>query len=137
MSRLSPRVEAVGFAILSGLISFFYNVVMIVVPLRMSDHGLPYAVVGGAMSAVSIGLIVVKLAIGHLSDLFGSRRFILTALLGLAIAAAGLGTVENLWGYILLWRSWGCSAVSSRRSAALMSLIWLTRAAMVGSTAPF
>ncbi len=101
MSRLSPRVEAVGFAILSGLISFFYNVVMIVVPLRMSDHGLPYAVVGGAMSAVSIGLIVVKLAIGHLSDLFGSRRFILTALLGLAIAAAGLGTVENLWGYIL------------------------------------
>lgn len=101
MSRLSPHVEAVGFAILSGLISFFYNVVMIVVPLRMSDHGLPYAVVGGAMSAVSIGLIVVKLAIGHLSDLFGSRRFILTSLLGLAIAAAGLGTVENLLGYIL------------------------------------
>lgn len=99
--RRSAPMNAAGFAILTGLISFFYNVVMIVVPLRMSDHGLPCAVAGGAMSAVAIGLILVKLLIGRLCDQFGPRRFILAALLGLAVSAAGLGTAEGLWGYTL------------------------------------
>ena len=56
--------EFVCFTIISGVISFCYNVVMIVVPLRMTDHGMNYAMVGTAMSAVAVGLMIIKLLIG-------------------------------------------------------------------------
>ena len=64
--------EFIGFTLISGLISFGYNVVMTVIPLRMSDHGQSYGRIGSAMSAVAIGLMVIKLVIGHLSDILGT-----------------------------------------------------------------
>lgn len=75
----------------SGLISFGFNVVMIVIPLRMTDHGLSYSRIGGAMSAVAVGLMAVKLIIGYLSDIQGAKKFILASFLGFAggVHAAG------------------------------------------------
>ena len=60
MQGRSINREFIGFTLISGLISFGYNVVMTVIPLRMTDHGLSYGKIGSAMSAVAIGLMVIK-----------------------------------------------------------------------------
>ena len=69
---------------------------MIVVPLRMTDHGMNYAMVGTAMSAVAVGLMIIKLLIGHLSDRLGTRRFILTSLAGLCVVSFFLARANNM-----------------------------------------
>lgn len=58
--------EFLVFTLVSALISFGYNVVLTVIPLRMADRGLGYGEIGGVMSAVAVGLMVIKLAVGHL-----------------------------------------------------------------------
>ena len=94
--------EFVCFTIISGVISFCYNVVMIVVPLRMTDHGMNYAMVGTAMSAVAVGLMIIKLLIGHLSDRLGTRRFILTSLAGLCVVSFFLARANNIFQFGIL-----------------------------------
>lgn len=100
-------LEFTAFTMISGLISFSYNVVMTVIPLRMADRGLGYDRIGGAMSAVAVGLLVVKLVIGHLSDRLGTKRFILTALLGLAVVSVLLGRADDLASYAVLMAALG------------------------------
>ena len=75
MKEHKANREFIGFTLISGLISFGYNVVMTVIPLRMVDHGLSYSKIGSAMSAVAIGLMVIKLLIGHLSDMLGTKNY--------------------------------------------------------------
>lgn len=99
--------EFVGFTIISGMISFCFNVVMIVIPLRMVDHGLSYSMIGGAMSAVAIGLMVIKLLIGHLSDILGTKKFILISLGGLTVVSLFLGKVSELWEFSVLMAALG------------------------------
>ena len=100
-------LEFTAFTMISGLISFSYNVVMTVIPLRMADRGLGYDRIGGAMSAVAVGLLVVKLVFGHLSDRLGTKRFILTALLGLAVVSVLLGRADDLASYAVLMAALG------------------------------
>ena len=97
MKEHKANREFIGFTLISGLISFGYNVVMTVIPLRMVDHGLSYSKIGSAMSAVAIGLMVIKLLIGHLSDMLGTKNFILTALAGLGILCNGNGKQRRIW----------------------------------------
>lgn len=99
--------EFIGFTLISGLISFGYNVVMTVIPLRMSDHGLSYGKIGSAMSAVAIGLMVIKLVIGHLSDILGTKKFILSSLAGLAVVSALLARADELAAFTILMASLG------------------------------
>lgn len=99
--------EFIGFTIVSGLISFGYNAVMIIIPLRMADHGLSYGKIGSALSAVAIGLLVIKLIIGHLSDVVGTKKFILSSLIGLGIVSALLARADSLWIYTLLLAALG------------------------------
>ena len=75
---------------------------MIVVPLRMTDHGMNYAMVGTAMSAVAVGLMIIKLLIGHLSDRLGTRRFILTSLAGLCVVSLFLARANNIFQFGIL-----------------------------------
>lgn len=91
--------EFIGFTLISGLISFGYNVVMTVIPLRMSDHGQSYGRIGSAMSAVAIGLMVIKLVIGHLSDILGTKKFILSSLAGLAVVSCASGKGGRACGF--------------------------------------
>lgn len=100
-------LEFAAFTLISGLISFSYNVVMTVIPLRMADRGLGYDRIGGAMSAVAVGLLAVKLVIGHLSDRLGTKRFILTALLGLSVVSVLLGRADDLASYAVLMAALG------------------------------
>ena len=72
---------------------------MTVIPLRMVDHGLSYSKIGRAMSAVAIGLMVIKLLIGHLSDMLGTKNFILTALAGLGIVCVLLAKADRLLAF--------------------------------------
>ena len=95
------------FFFVSALISFGYNVVMTVIPLRMADRGLGYGEIGGVMSAVAVGLMVIKLAVGHLSDLFGTKRFILTSLLGLSAVCALLAQADSLAAFAVLMAALG------------------------------
>lgn len=88
--------EFIGFTIVSGMMSFSYNVVMIVIPLRMADRGLSYGEIGGVMSTLAIGLLVIKLVIGHLSDRLGTKRFMLVSLLGLGVVVALLANAESM-----------------------------------------
>lgn len=99
--------EFIGFTLISGLISFGYNVVMTVIPLRMVDHGLSYSKIGSAMSAVAIGLMVIKLLIGHLSDMLGTKNFILTALAGLGIVCVLLAKAHRLLAFTVLMAALG------------------------------
>ena len=99
--------EFLVFTLVSALISFGYNVVMTVIPLRMADRGLGYGEIGGVMSAVAVGLMVIKLAVGHLSDLFGTKRFILTSLLGLSAVCALLAQADSLAAFAVLMAALG------------------------------
>lgn len=99
--------EFIGFTLISGLISFGYNVVMTVIPLRMSDHGQSYGRIGSAMSAVAIGLMVIKLVIGHLSDILGTKKFILSSLAGLAVVSALLARADELAAFTILMAALG------------------------------
>lgn len=101
------NTEFVAFTIISGLISFSFNVVMIVIPLRMTDHGLSYSMIGGAMSAVAIGLLVIKLVIGHLSDILGTKKFILIALGGLGLVSLLLAKASGLLAFTVLMAALG------------------------------
>ena len=99
--------EFLVFTLVSALISFGYNVVMTVIPLRMADRGLGYGEIGGVMSAVAVGLMVIKLAVGHLSDLFGTKRIILTSLLGLSAVCALLAQADSLAAFAVLMAALG------------------------------
>lgn len=99
--------EFIGFTLVSGLISFGYNVVMTVIPLRMTDHGLSYGKIGSAMSAVAIGLMVIKLIIGHLSDILGTKKFILSSLAGLAVVSVLLARADEIVAFTVLMAALG------------------------------
>ena len=99
--------EFIGFTLVSGLISFGYNVVMTVIPLRMTDHGLSYGKIGSAMSAVAIGLMVIKLIIGHLSDILGTKKFILSSLAGLAVVSVLLARADEIAAFTVLMAALG------------------------------
>lgn len=99
--------EFIGFTLISGLISFGYNVVMTVIPLRMTDHGLSYSKIGGAMSAVAVGLMVIKLLIGHLSDYLGTKRFIIASLVGLGGVCVLLAKADRLLAFTVLMAALG------------------------------
>ncbi len=99
--------EFIGFTLISGLISFGYNVVMTVIPLRMTDHGLGYGMIGGAMSAVAIGLMVIKLMIGHLSDILGTKKFIISSLVGLGAVSLLLARADELLAFTVLMAALG------------------------------
>lgn len=99
--------EFISFTLISGLISFGYNVVMTVIPLRMVDHGLSYSKIGSAMSAVAIGLMVIKLMIGHLSDLLGTKKFILCSLAGLGAVCILLAKADKLLTFTVLMAALG------------------------------
>lgn len=99
--------EFIGFTLVSGLISFGYNVVMTVIPLRMTDHGLSYGKIGSAMSAVAIGLMVIKLIIGHLSDILGTKKFILSSLAGLAVVSVLLAKADEIVAFTVLMAALG------------------------------
>ena len=107
MKEHKANREFIGFTLISGLISFGYNVVMTVIPLRMVDHGLSYSKIGSAMSAVAIGLMVIKLLIGHLSDMLGTKNFILTALAGLGIVCVLLAKADRLLTFTVLMAALG------------------------------
>lgn len=107
MKEHKANREFIGFTLISGLISFGYNVVMTVIPLRMVDHGLSYSKIGSAMSAVAIGLMVIKLLIGHLSDMLGTKNFILTALAGLGIVCVLLAKADRLLAFTVLMAALG------------------------------
>lgn len=107
MKEHKANREFIGFTLISGLISFGYNVVMTVIPLRMVDHGLSYSKIGSAMSAVAIGLMVIKLLIGHLSDMLGTKNFILTALAGLGIVYVLLAKADRLLTFTVLMAALG------------------------------
>ena len=80
---------------------------MTVIPLRMSDHGQSYGRIGSAMSAVAIGLMVIKLVIGHLSDILGTKKFILSSLAGLAVVSALLARADELAAFTILMAALG------------------------------
>lgn len=101
------NAEFIGFIIISGLISFNYNMVMIIIPLRMTDHGLSYGMIGGAMSGVAIGLIIIKLFIGHLSDIFGTKKFILFSLIGLSAVTFLLAKANTFFLFMILLAAMG------------------------------
>ncbi|WP_148408964.1 MFS transporter [Murimonas intestini] len=107
MQGRSINREFIGFTLISGLISFGYNVVMTVIPLRMTDHGLSYGKIGGAMSAVAIGLMVIKLLIGHLSDILGTKKFILSSLAGLAVVSVLLARADEIVAFTVLMAALG------------------------------
>ena len=107
MQGRSINREFIGFTLISGLISFGYNVVMTVIPLRMTDHGLSYGKIGGAMSAVAIGLMVIKLLIGHLSDILGTKKFILSSLAGLAAVSVLLARADEIVAFTVLMAALG------------------------------
>ena len=107
MKEHKANREFIGFTLISGLISFGYNVVMTVIPLRMVDHGLSYSKIGSAMSAVAIGLMVIKLLIGHLSDMLGTKNFILSALAGLGIGCVLLAKADRLLAFTVLMAALG------------------------------
>ena len=107
MKEHKANREFIGFTLISGLISFGYNVVMTVIPLRMVDHGLSYSKIGSAMSAVAIGLMVIKLLIGHLSDMLGTKNFILSALAGLGIVCVLLAKADRQLSFTVLMSALG------------------------------
>ena len=107
MKEHKANREFIGFTLISGLISFGYNVVMTVIPLRMVDHGLSYSKIGSAMSAVAIGLMIIKLLIGHLSDMLGTKNFILSALAGLGIVCVLLAKADRLLAFTVLMAALG------------------------------
>ncbi|MCR1839302.1 MFS transporter [Murimonas intestini] len=107
MQGRSINREFIGFTLISGLISFGYNVVMTVIPLRMTDHGLSYGKIGSAMSAVAIGLMVIKLLIGHLSDILGTKKFILSSLAGLAVVSVLLARADEIVAFTVLMAALG------------------------------
>ena len=59
------------------------------------------------MSAVAIGLMVIKLLIGHLSDMLGTKNFILTALAGLGIVCVLLAKADRLLTFTVLMAALG------------------------------
>ena len=105
--KKTVNVEFIGFTILSGMIYFSNNVVMTIIPLRMADGGLSYGMIGTVMSAVAVGLLVIKILTGYLSDLVGTKRFILLALAGLAGSSFLLAWAEGVFMYSVLMAALG------------------------------
>lgn len=105
--KKTVNVEFIGFTILSGMIYFSNNVVMTIIPLRMVDGGLSYGMIGTVMSAVAVGLLVIKILTGYLSDLVGTKRFILLALAGLAGSSFLLAWAEGVFMYSVLMAALG------------------------------
>lgn len=56
------------------------NAVTIIVPMRLSDHGLSYTLIGVAMSMLAFGIVLVKPIVGRHSDLVGPKIYMLISL---------------------------------------------------------
>lgn len=77
------------------------NMVTLIIPLRMTDQGLNYGAIGSVIAFFSIGLIIIKIFNGYLSDIVGIKKSILLSILLSLIALIGLYFSSSLQGYQL------------------------------------
>lgn len=98
---MNKKSFAILFAIISGIILMTSNMVTLIIPLRMTDQGLNYGAIGSVIAFFSIGLIIIKIFNGYLSDIVGIKKSILLSILLSLIALIGLYFSSSLQGYLL------------------------------------
>jgi MFS family permease len=71
-----------AFALISGVFQMSSNAVSIIIPLRMADQSLSTSSIGGALSALPLGVVIFKLFIGRHSDVVGQKRYLIISFFG-------------------------------------------------------
>jgi MFS family permease len=119
-----PRLQRLRASIF--FVSLPFGILMFALPLVGREMGASALEIGGLFSVFALVLVVIRPLVGHGLDRFGRRPFLITGLLGYALANAGYALADNLWGLYAARLAQGLGS----------GLMWLAAYAIVADLAP-